>query len=80
MVRELQKIGIDIFEQKDGFIIHGKKGLLSGDAELKTYHDHRLAMSFYVAGLICEKEIAIDGFEWIDISFPHFEQLVEALS
>ena len=78
LVKELQKIGVDIFEQKDGFIVNGKTKL-SGDAELKTYHDHRLAMSFYIAGLICEKEIAIDGFEWINISFPEFEQLVEAL-
>ncbi len=80
LVKELQKIGIDIFEQKDGFIIHGKKGLLRGNAELQTYQDHRLAMSFYVAGLICEKEIAINGFEWIKISFPNFEKLVESLT
>ena len=79
LVKELQKIGVDIFEQKDGFIVYGKKGLLEGNAELKTYHDHRLAMSFYVAGLICEKEIAIDGFEWIDISFPEFEELMNGL-
>ncbi len=79
LVKELQKIGVDIFEQKDGFIVYGKKGLLQGNAELKTYQDHRLAMSFYVAGLICEKEIAIDGFEWIDISFPEFEELMNGL-
>lgn len=79
LVKELQKIGVDIFEQKDGFIVYGKKGLLQGNAELKTYQDHRLAMSFYVAGLICEKEIAINGFEWIDISFPEFEKLMKAL-
>ncbi len=81
LVKELQKIGVDIFEKKDGFVVNGglKKGL-SGDAELEVYHDHRLAMSFYVAGLVCEKEIAINGFEWINISFPEFEQLVKALS
>ncbi|MBE7710888.1 MAG: 3-phosphoshikimate 1-carboxyvinyltransferase [Cyanobacteria bacterium SIG31] len=81
LVKELQKIGVDIFEQKDGFVVHGggAKCKLSGDAELQTYHDHRLAMSFYIAGLICEKEVAINGFEWINISFPNFEQLVESL-
>ena len=79
LVKELQKIGVDIFEQKDGFIVYGKKGLLQGNAELKTYQDHRLAMSFYVAGLICEKEIAINDFEWIDISFPEFEELMNGL-
>lgn len=79
LVTELQKIGVDIFEQKDGFVVNGKTKLI-GDTELKTYHDHRLAMSFYIAGLICEKEIAISGFEWIDISFPEFENLFNLLS
>ena len=80
LVQELQKIGVDIFEQEDGFVIYGKGAKkLSGGAELKTYHDHRLAMSFYVAGLICEKDIAIDGFEWINISFPDFEKLFNNL-
>lgn len=81
LVKELQKIGVDIFEQKDGFVVNGGlKKCLSGDAELEVYHDHRLAMSFYVAGLVCEKEIAINGFEWTNISFPEFEQLVESLN
>lgn len=78
LVKELQKIGVDIFEQKDGFVVNGKTKLM-GNAELQTYHDHRLAMSFYVAGLICKKEIAIDGFEWTDISFPEFEGLFDRL-
>ena len=68
---------MDIFEQDDGFIVYGKrKHNLNGDAELNTYHDHRLAMSFYIAGLICEKEIAINGFEWTNISFPEIEELM----
>ena len=79
LVKELQKIGVDIFEQKDGFVIHGGKYKLSGGADVQVYHDHRLAMSFYVAGLICENEIAIDGFEWINISFPEFEALMEKI-
>ena len=36
-------------------------------------------MSFYVAGLTCEKEIAINGFEWTNISFPEFEELMSKL-
>lgn len=77
LVKELQKIGVDIEEQQDGFII--RKSKLRGNAELECYHDHRLAMSFYIAGLICQKEIAINGFEWTKISFPEFEELIISL-
>lgn len=75
LVNELSKIGVDIDEAQDGFIINGKTKL-EGNAELEVYHDHRLAMSFYVAGLVCEKEIAINDFEWTNISFPEFEELM----
>lgn len=77
-VRELKKIGADIEETPDGFIINGKKAL-KGDAEIETYHDHRLAMSLYVAGLICEKPIKINEFQWVNISFPEFEILINKL-
>jgi 3-phosphoshikimate 1-carboxyvinyltransferase len=79
LVKELQKIGADIQETTDGFIIRGRTQL-KGGAELETYHDHRLAMSFYVAGLVCQEEISIKGFEWTNISFPEFESLFSNLS
>ena len=78
VVTELKKLGTNIEETSDGMIIRGKCNLL-GDTEVETYHDHRLAMSLYVAGLICEKEILINGFEWVNISFPTFEELFNKL-
>jgi len=77
-VKEMQKIGADIEETPDGFIIRGKKHL-KGEAEVETYHDHRLAMSLYVAGLICEKPVKINEFQWVNISFPEFETLMNKL-
>lgn len=79
LVEELSKIGVDIEETPDGFIVHGKKSL-QGNAKLECYHDHRLAMSFYIAGLVCQNEIAINGFEWTKISFPEFENLISILN
>ena len=78
LVKELSKIGVEIEERQDGFIVSGKTKL-KGNAKLESYHDHRLAMSYYMAGLICENEITINGFEWTKISFPEFEELVGAL-
>ena len=79
LVSELQKIGVQIEETPDGFIIEGKTNL-KGDAEVECYHDHRLAMSLYVAGLICNKPVCIKEFQWVDISFPEFLQLIESLA
>lgn len=78
VVTELQKLGAKIEETPAGMIISGKCNLI-GDANIETYHDHRLAMSLYVAGLVCKKEITINEFEWVNISFPEFEKLFENL-
>lgn len=78
IVNGLISIGANIDEKPDGFIVYGGTKL-KGDAELETFHDHRLAMTYYVAGLLCEKEILIKGFEWVDISFPEFLQIFENL-
>jgi 3-phosphoshikimate 1-carboxyvinyltransferase len=78
VVKELTKLDAEITETPDGMIINGKTPL-TGDCTVETYHDHRLAMSLYVAGLICKKEILINGFEWVNISFPNFEELFEKL-
>ena len=75
IVTELKKIGAKIEETEDGFTIEGKTPL-HGDAIVETYHDHRLAMSLYVAGLICQNPISINEFEWVNISFPEFEELM----
>lgn len=77
-VCELQKLGAKIEETTDGMIINGKTSL-KGGVETKSYKDHRLAMTLYVAGLICGKEILINDFEWVNISFPEFLELFERL-
>lgn len=78
VVCELKKLGVDIEETEDGFVINGKSDLIGG-CEVETYHDHRLAMSLFVAGLICQNPLCINGFEWVDISFPEFENLFSQL-
>lgn len=75
---ELKKLGCDIEETPDGFIINGKT-TLQGNCEIECYHDHRIAMSAYVAGLICNQPIKINEFQWVDISFPEFLNLMNNL-
>ena len=49
LVRELTKTGIRAEELEDGIVITG--GTPRG-AEIETYNDHRIAMSFAVLGLV----------------------------
>lgn len=72
----LRKLGATVEETPDGFVIEGKSDL-QGGCELEVHHDHRLAMTYYIAGLICENPILIKDFEWVDISFPEFEELIQ---
>ena len=56
-----------------------KGGSIKGDAEIPTHGDHRIAMSFLVAGLISEKPISVDKPEMIATSFPGFVELMKNL-
>ncbi len=76
---ELKKIGCNIEETQDGFIINGKNNL-EGNCDINCYHDHRIAMSLYIAGLICKKPIKINEFQWVNISFPEFLELFSNLN
>lgn len=75
---EFSKLGMCIQEKDDGFEIEGKTKL-KGDKIIETYNDHRLAMSAYIAGLICEKPLIINDFQWVNTSFPEFVQTIEKL-
>lgn len=76
---ELGKLGANIEETEDGFIVHGKTKL-TGNCTLECYHDHRIAMAGFVAGLIADNPIKINEFEWVNISFPEFAQKFEQLT
>lgn len=76
IVSGLSSMGAKIIEREDGFVVGGASKL-TGGVELDCFHDHRLAMTYYIAGLICEKEILIKGFEWVNISFPEFLEMIE---
>ena len=74
----LRQIGADITPTEDGFIINGKTEL-KGGVSVNSFKDHRIAMTEYIAGLVTQEPVEIKDFEWVDISFPEFEELICAL-
>lgn len=75
---QLSLLGANIEETKDGLIIEGKTKL-KGGCVLESFHDHRIAMSNYIASLITENETVINDFNWVNISFPEFLSIFEGL-
>ncbi len=48
---ELRKFGATVEELSDGLRVTPPTGLAAGPIEIETYNDHRMAMSFAIAGL-----------------------------
>jgi 3-phosphoshikimate 1-carboxyvinyltransferase len=48
---ELLKLGVDVHEHDDGLTIEPANSAVLKAATIDTYHDHRMAMSFALAGL-----------------------------
>ena len=77
LCKNLKKMGADIEELQDGFIIHGPTPLKGADIE--TFHDHRIAMAFTIAGLVTNGDVVLDHPECASISFPEFYDVLENL-
>lgn len=70
MVKNLTAMGADVEETEDGMIIRGGKPLCG--AVIDSRMDHRIAMTFAVAGSLAEGETQILGAECVSISYPEF--------
>ena len=70
MTDNLTRMGADVEALPDGMIIHGGKPLHG--ATIDSHKDHRIAMSFAVAGGICEGPLTITDGECVNISYPEF--------
>ncbi|MBE0553346.1 MAG: 3-phosphoshikimate 1-carboxyvinyltransferase [Rhodobacteraceae bacterium] len=80
MARGLEACGVRIEEDEDTLIVHGMgAGGMPGGAVAKTHLDHRIAMSFLVAGMAAQKPVSVDDGSPIVTSFPIFEGLMNGL-
>jgi 3-phosphoshikimate 1-carboxyvinyltransferase len=80
MATGLKAIGADIEEREDGLIIEGTGGEpLEGNSTIASALDHRIAMSFAVAGQHCYHAVTVDDVSPIATSFPTFEAIIEDL-
>lgn len=80
MATGLKAIGARVTESEDGLVIDGSGGdLLPGGATIAGHLDHRICMSFAVAGLVTGSPVMIDDMAPVATSFPNFEALLAGL-
>lgn len=78
MCENMKRMGADVTPTEDGMIINGGKPLHG--ARIDSHLDHRIAMSFAVAGAICDGVLSINGGECVNISYPEFYNDLYSLS
>jgi len=76
MADGLQTLGVNAQPTEDGMIIQG--GAIGG-GKVVSHHDHRIAMSFAIAGLRATDTILIDDCANVNTSFPGFVALASQL-
>ena len=76
----LKSCGVHVEEEADGLIVEGcGAGGVPGGARVAVQMDHRIAMSFLVAGLASRETIGVDDVSMVATSFPEFESLMRGL-
>ena len=82
MAAGLAEIGAQVEEAEDGLTITGTGGdMLPGSAHpIASSLDHRIAMSFAVAGLHCRDGASVDDMHPVQTSFPTFEPMLRGLA
>lgn len=69
-IENLRAVGASVEELPDGMVISGKSHLKGG--KVKSYGDHRIAMTCIIASLIAKNPIEMDSVECIKTSYPQF--------
>ena len=70
MAAGLSAMGADVTETEDGMVIRG--GTPLHGSTIESHFDHRIAMTFAVAGLCAKGETEVLDAECVNISYPGF--------
>jgi len=76
LANNLRLMGVTVRENEDGLEIDGGSPLHG--AILPSFGDHRIAMSFAIAGLFAKGETIITGTDCVATSYPGFSETLAA--
>ena len=75
----LKKLNIRHETFEDGISITGTNNLIAVDEEINSFDDHRIAMSFLVAGIRSANNIKVRDCKNIETSFPGFKDIMNSI-
>ena len=76
----LNKIGVSYKSSDESIVIMGNRDLnVSKEVNIDSFGDHRIAMSFLIAGLRFDSEVHVNDCKNIDTSFPSFFETFASL-
>lgn len=80
IVEGLELMGVDAWiEGSDLFIEGNPEAAPSPGTVFDAHDDHRLAMTWALAGMVCGVPVEVSGFEAVAISYPRFLEDVRGL-
>jgi len=79
LVVNLQRLGFDCEQYPDGFVVKGRRITPSGTVVIDSFDDHRIAMSFAIAGKATGCPIDLSDIDVVGVSFPNFFDLLDSL-
>ncbi len=80
MAKGLRANGVTVDEGEDWWAVEGfGPGGMPGGGHAATHLDHRIAMSFLIAGMAAKKPVSVDDASPFLTSFPIFEDLMRDL-
>ena len=78
LVSNLDQLGVQCCEWKDGLEVFGRAAPLSGS--VYTDGDHRIAMAFGVLAVVPGSDVRIDDRACVTVSYPGFWEDLRLLS
>ena len=71
----LKQLGVTVIEHDDGITVKGigsNNKFNYNNIAIESYHDHRIAMAFIIAGLVADTPVTVTNCQSISTSYPNF--------
>lgn len=78
VLENLARLGVKFIEYEDGYKIYGGEFKSDSKPIIESFGDHRIAMSFAIAGL--KIPLVIKDSDCISVSFPNFVDLLNKIT